>query len=159
MSAKELLINAIESNRIIDLLEGKNHLEIGYSSHFSNLAFPTDWIAIIEDGIYPLYREQSYDIKALFEGSIFSMLNGKAFDIYCAIGILYTQLKEEQQGRSPFSVNRDLLVEEARKTLIRNKEELKKCYEWQGRHEKEGMWRYIEKMNQGYKTYFNIEII
>lgn len=160
MEVDKLLLNAMQTNKFIEFLEGKDHMDIGHSSHFSNLAFPTDWAEILENGIYKLYKDGcKYNIKQIFEKSIIYMLDGKVFDVYCAIGIWYIQLKQETNSNSPFSLDRQLLVEKIKKSLVKNKEELVKFYEWQGRNEKEGMWGYIKKINQGCIAYYGFEIL
>lgn len=160
MEIDKMVISAIQSNKFIEFLEGKEHMDIGHSSHFSNLTTPTDWGDILRNGIYKLYKDGcGYDIKQIFEKAIIDMLDGKVFDVYCAIEIWYIQLKREKKGISPFAVDKELLVEKIKKSLIKNKEELVKFYDWQGRNEKEGMWGYLKKINQGCIAYYGFEIL
>ena len=130
------------------------------SSHFSNLPIPTDWPEILENGIYRLYKDGcEYDIKKIFEKSIIDMLDRKAFDIYCAIELWYMQLENEEDGNSAFNLDKELLTAKIRTSLTKNKAELTRFYDWQGRNEKEGMWGYIKRINQCCITYHGFEIL
>ena len=121
---------------------------------------PTDWGEIIGNGIYKLYKDGcKYDIKLIFEKSIIDMLDRKVFDVYCAIGIWYIQLRQEKKGDSPFDLDIELLTEKVRESLVKNKENLVKYYDWEGRNEKEGMWGYIKRLNQGCIAYYGFAIL
>ncbi|WP_443663755.1 hypothetical protein [Clostridium sp.] len=159
MDVEKLVLNAIQNNKFIEFLEGKEHMDIGHSSHFSNLPVPTDWPDILENGIYKIYKDGcEYDIKKIFEDSIIDMLDRKAFDIYCAIELWYMQFENEKNDDSPFTLNKELIVN-IRNSMSKNKKELERFYEWQGRNEEEGMWGYMKRINQCCETYYGFKIL
>ena len=160
MEVDKLLYKAIQDKKLIEFLEGKEHMDIGNSSHFSNTGYPTEWPNIISNGFYKLYKD-SPDLKIdlVLEDALLNMLLGDVFEIYCAINIWYIQIENERNNRSPFELKKQKFIDEIRKTLIRNRDKLLKYYDWDGRNEEEGMWGYIKRINQCCKIYFNVNII
>lgn len=158
MDVKFLTLEAVKNNKLYEFLEGKEHMEVGHESHFSNLFTPTDWVSILEDGIYEIYKENA-NIKNSFENVLKEMLKKDTYDIYCAVEIIYLQLKQENKGKSPFIIKREEIIPLLRLSLKKKEESLKKYYEWQGRNEDDGMWGYFKRINKGFISYFGLKII
>lgn len=160
MEVDKLLCKAIQDNKLVEFLEGKEHMDIGNSSHFSNTGYPTEWPSIISNGFYKLYKDNpKLNVNLILEDALSKMLLGDVFEIYCAINIWYIQIENERNQRSLFELNREKFIGEIRKTLLISREKLLKYYDWDGRNEEEGMWGYIKRINECCKLYFNIEII
>lgn len=158
MNTIEKIKDSIAHDKFIEFLEGKDHMELGYASHFSNLPCPTDWAEIIENGIYLIYQTDR-EIKRIFEKAILDMANMEIFDLYCSVGIFYFQLRQEKKGISPFNINKANILRTIKPALVENKSRLMNYFDWQGRGERNGAWDYIKKINEGCITYFGFTLI
>lgn len=158
MNTIKKIMDSVACGKFIELLEGKDHMEMGHSSHFSNLPYPTDWTEIIENGIYLIYQTDT-EIKRIFEKAILDMANMKIFDLYCSVEIFYFQLRQEKKNVSPFNIDKANILRAIKPALLENKYGLMNYFDWQGRGEREGAWDYIKKINKGCVTYFGLTLI
>lgn len=158
MNTIEKIKDSIADGKFIEFLEGKNHMEIGRASHFSNLLYPTDWAEIIENGIYFIYQTDK-EMKCIFEKAILDMADMGIFDLYCSVELFYFQLRQEKKEISPFNINREKILKKIKPALMENKYGLMNYFDWQGRGERNGAWDYIKKINKGCVTYFGLTLI
>lgn len=150
MNIKEKLIYALENGQMVEFLEGKNHLDICNNSHFANASTPTDYIRLIKEGIYELYNSGNSNITFEEECALEKMIQDDIFGIYCALDIIYIQLKFEYKNQAPFKINIEKLIPIIKSNIIEKKDELKKYYEWAGQIEKEGMYGYFLRLNDSF---------
>jgi len=156
---KELLLEALKQNELIDYLEGvgKYKLEL---DQWVNASAPTDWTKIIPKGIYKVYKENpELKVDILLEEALMEMLNRDAFDIYVAVSVIYFQFNREHRGDAPFVLNRDKLLTHVRKSLNVNEEKLKNYDSWEGKGKSNGIWEEMERFDTLCQNKWNFSII
>ncbi len=158
MNIKEIVKNAIEEKKFIDMLEGRSHCKIE-NSQLLNMTTPNDYIRILKEGIYEIYNGSEKTILEVLENSLVEMIHQDILGLYCALEIIYVQLKFEKKKESPFYINTDKVIPLIRKEIKNNKDKLIRYYDWAGRNEEDGMYGYFLRMNQAYQTYFGYTII
>ena len=126
MNIKENAKRAFESGELFEFLTGRN----GYDCPVIDVSIdvPTDWTRIIPFGIYALY-EESKDVNILneYQNAIIKAINGSAFDIWCAVNILFFQINQEMKKKSPFVIEKNV-YHDLKDRIISNEDELKKEY-------------------------------
>lgn len=136
--------------QMIEFLEGKNHLAICSDSHFANMSTPTDYIRIIKEGIYALYNSGNLNIVLEEERALKSMIQDDVFGIYCALDIIYLQLKFKNKNQASFKLEIEKYIPIIKLNIKEKKDELKKYYEWEGKMEKNGMYGYFLRLNNSF---------
>lgn len=108
------------------------------------VAVPTDW-SYVTAGIYALYRQcKDARIPALCKRDIESLLKREdPFSVWCGYNAAFPLLRNEREGRAPFSVMDDKMLGELRFALTQNREKLRTARIWQGANAPEGLWTQI----------------
>lgn len=88
--------DAIEEKEFIDMLEGKSHYKIE-NSQLLNMTTPNDYIRILKEGIYKVYNDSEKMILQVLENSLEEMIQQDILGLYCALEIIYVQLKFEKR--------------------------------------------------------------
>lgn len=71
---------------------------------------PTDWPRVIKNGIYEIYKESpNEDIVASYEKAIKRIIDSANTELWIAVNILYFQFDQENGGKSPFAINKDII--------------------------------------------------
>ena len=152
---------AIKNNEMVQLLEGKDgyHLENdSWASSWDSIRGPIDW-TIVVPLIYEAYEKTGDDdIRKMFEKALLTMLNGNAEDVFCGVAVLYFQILRESSDRSPFQVNRDLLLEQAREGIRKNENDFVHMKKWGGEESSEGLWKEVQRYRRLFLSKFNILI-
>lgn len=152
---------AIQNNDMVQLLEGKDgyHLENdSWASSWDSIRGPIDW-TIVVPLIYEAYEKTGDDeIRKMFENALMTMLNGNAEDVFCGLAVLYFQILRESSNRSPFQVNRDLLLEQAREGIRKNENNFVQIEKWGGEKSSEGLWKEVQRYRRLFLSKFNISI-
>lgn len=158
MNVKEMVKDAIEEKEFIDMLEGKSHYKIE-NSQLLNMTTPNDYIRILKEGIYKVYNDSEEMILQVLKNSLEEMIQQDILGLYCALEIIYVQLKFEKKKESPFCINTDKVIPLIQEEIKNNKDKLIRYYDWAGRNEEDGMYGYFFRMNQAYQTYFGYTLI
>ena len=159
MNIKNLLLEAVSKNEMIEFLEGKNGYRVNVSQ-FVPLNVPTDWTQIIPIGIYSAFLEKpKLKLDEMYEDAIIRMLEGDVFDIYVALSITHFQLLEEQSQTSPFRMNKDKILKKLREVIKVNEEYLRNYFEWSGAVYKDGMWGEVNRIDYLWREYLGISIL
>lgn len=148
---------AIKNNEMVQLLEGKDgyHLE---NDSWASISAPIDW-TIVVPMIYQAYEKtRDDDIRKMFEKALMTMLNGNAEDVFCGVAVLYFQILRESFNRSPFMVNRTLLLKQANEGIRKNENDLKQIKKWGGEKSSEGLWKEVQRYRRLFLSKFNISI-
>ena len=148
---------AIKNNEMVPLLEGKDGYYLENNS-WASISAPIDW-TIVVPMIYKAYEKTGDDdIRKMFEKALLTMLNGNAEDVFCGVAVLYFQILRESSDRSPFQVNRDLLLEQAREGIRKNENDFVHMKKWGGEESSEGLWKEVQRYRRLFLSKFNILI-
>lgn len=144
---KENAKKAFESGKLFEFLTGRNGYDLPVLD--AQVDVPTDWTRIIPHGIYALY-EESKDVNILneYQNAIIKAINGSAFDIWCAVNILYFQIDHEMMKKSPFVIDKNV-YHDLKDRIISNEDELKKEYPY-GKNN-QNMYEDICRLNHNFK--------
>lgn len=152
---------AIKNNEMIQLLEGKGgyHLENdSWASSWASISGPIDW-TIVVPLIYQAYEKTGDDeIRKMFEKALMTMLNGNTEDVFCGVAVLYFQTLRESSNRSPFNVDRALLLEQVKKEIRKNEKNFVQIRKWGGKESSEGLWKEVQRYRRLFFSKFNILI-
>lgn len=110
---------------------------------------PTDWTAIIPNGIYALYRNEALyreDIKKDFFEAIRKLIRGSDIEIWEAAYVVFFLLRSQARGTAPFNVDEDILTLFCRR-LDERKAFLAKNYQYDGKGFPNGLLGDIERLN------------
>lgn len=110
MDIENMLLNAINNNKMINFLRGEGEYMVE-ASQYAPEAGLTDVGKILSKGIYKIYVYND-NIKQKFEESLLQMLDMSDFDIYMVCLYLMSQLFKEKNGLSPFVLSKDLILKE-----------------------------------------------
>jgi len=121
---------------------------------------PTDWNRIIKHGIYALYNEKTnINVVDDFIDAIRQLLGKNALHVWIAYSVVWFQLYNEHNIKSPFQIITPDLLQEVKTALQNNTDELKTIREWQGTSENNGLWEDITKRNEVLHKEFGIVIL
>lgn len=144
--------SAFETGHVTDLISGKGDYAISTNRYVSAKVpndIPTDFDYVLRVCIYRYYK-QSMDqsIPEKFKDALIQMLNSKDVKtVWCAYTMLWFQCFNEAEGDAAFSIIDDKLITITHDALHTNKDELEKCFIWEGRKRENGLWGDIEKSN------------
>jgi len=156
---QKYMIESIKKNEFDSFLRGENHYDITNKGHLQNLETPQDYDLILKVAVYPLYESGEVKIDELLKDTLITMCREDAFGIYCAIEVFYSQLLYEKEGCSPFEIDRQQIAETMRIEIKNKKDELTKCFKWDGLRYDNGMYGYVLKMNAVFQEDFTLNIL
>ena len=100
--------NAIENNKIIDVLCGKAPYEMEIS-RFTSDVFPTDINEVLVNCIYH-QKSEIPQIDVIFQDALIEMISSEDLSkLYIAILYFDACVFQEEKGRASFSIDRELL--------------------------------------------------
>ncbi len=111
MDIENMLLNAINNNKMINFLRGEGEYMVEASQYAPDAGL-TDVGKVLSKGIYKIYVYNDQNIKQKFEESLLQMLDMSDFDIYMVCRYLMSQLFKEKNGLSPFVLSKDLILKE-----------------------------------------------
>jgi len=142
---KRLVEKAIKCDDMVKLLEGKDEYHCEYDFYGMCGADITDWSSLFYFGIYPLYNDGEYKcIPERIIEAIDKMCGGNIYDVYCAFRVYFLVIRKEIRDIAPFKIATQL-QSVVMNAVFENKEELKKCSDWEGWRQPEGMWGAIKR--------------
>ena len=96
------------NNDFYSLLKGENGYYVGLQ--FIPVDVPTDWCSIIPEiyNLYNNYEGRNNKILKLYEDTIDELIkNDDVKDKWIVYNILFIQIKMENNGKSPFKINKN----------------------------------------------------
>ena len=150
---------AVEENEIADLLQGKGIYQCP-PHRYLPAYIPTDFESVLKRGIC-LYYIDTKDKRIVdsLEKAIKDLCNGDAVQIWIAYTYLGFMSMIKYREGLPFEFDSEEIRKIVEKAVISNMEKLKKCKEWNGWNNEEGLWQEIERTNGVLKEKFNYTII
>ncbi len=101
---------AYENGELYEFLTGQKGYN--YPCPDAQVNVMTDWTRIIPNGIYPLYEENNdRGVIAKYEEAILQMCTNRewAMGVWAAAHIIFTQLSNEMEGKSPFRIKNEVI--------------------------------------------------
>ena len=121
---------------------------------------PTDWSAVIRFGLYDYYfLKKDRKIINMCRDSIIQLLNGEAFEIWCAYNICFFLLGNEYKKQAPFIIMDHNMIDRLKNALNSNAALLKTARIWNGKNLPEGLWTDICFSSKVLKMRYQIDII
>ena len=136
--------------------------ELGYCIRNNSLPadIPTDWSVMICFGVYDYYRlKKDSRIIDLCREAITELLNGGAFELWCAYNVCFFLLENECKNKAPFRIMDNNMVNRVKTALNAHADLLKKAKIWNGKTLPEGLWTDIVCSARVLKMKFNIDIV
>ena len=157
MKTNDIIFNAFVNGDLINVLRGAGDYSIGLDQQVS-ANVPTDWTRVL-----PLFYKYANEVglsqaKTMLEKAILDLLESNAEDLYIGMSVLYLQILREESDRSPFSINREKLLQTAANRIKECENELRKTKRWQGRYNPKGLLTEIERYQKLLKTKFGIDM-
>lgn len=156
---REALLLAIEEDELDEFLMGR-----GLYSFGDNPFLPGDSYLDLDNAMAEIYRY--YDeypekrIDLLLEKTMLDWLTwDSGIGVYAVFSFLSYQLMMEKEGKSPFKINKKLLISELRKNVPIYEKELKEDNEYEGAGLKEGLWEAMHNENEGNIDEYGIKIL
>jgi len=143
----KLTKQAFDNDEVVEFLSGEN----GYAcplNRFVPANVPTDFGRIINLGIYKFYDEtKNEEIVSKFKKAILYLLDGDAVQVWIAFMICWNQIRNEIKSIASFKVSTQDLINKLKKAIINNENNLRKCKEWQGWNQENGLWQEIVRIS------------
>ena len=146
---------AYEKNEFYEFITGRN----GYSVPVidAQVDVPTDWTRTIP-GIYDLYNETKDDkIIEAFQDAIRKAINGSCIDIWCACNTLFFHCDHEEDGKTPFIIDKSLR-RELRSIVIEKTELLRNTYYGYNKG-KSHVYNDILRLNNNFYDYHGCQLL
>lgn len=101
---------AFNNDEIYELLTGKKGYDVPLLG--VSIDIPTDWGAIVEDGIYQLYQnKKNKKIIEEYQKALLKMINNDDdTEVWMAAYIMYIQLEDQVKNKAPFNIDNNVLL-------------------------------------------------
>ena len=150
---------AVLEGEMYDYLQGNGDYKCPPNKYLPAY-IPTDFERILKQGICS-YCIDTKDEKIVndLEKAIKDLCNGDAVQIWIAYTYLGFMSMLKHRNGLPFEFNSEEIRKIVEKAVISKMEELKKCKEWNGWNNVEGLWQEIKRTNGVLKENYNYTII
>ena len=154
----ELVEKAYKSNELEKLFLGDTSYRFNNLKHIpANV--PTDVNSIIEQGLYPLYKNGASDIPKLVKKALENMLTLSPVAIWTAYSIIWSQYWNELEKCSPYTIVDDNLLNFCKDQIIKHSDTLKNCNDFVGQTNKIGLLGDIFRLDENFKHRFGVSIL
>lgn len=157
MDILEMLYKSIDRNEFIDFLRGDREYMVE-NSQYAPEAGLTDVGKILSRGVYKGYGE-SESIKTEFEQALFSMLNMSNFDVYIVCLYIMSQLFKEENGLSPFYIQKEEIISKLNKEIYKREDKIRDGIVYPSGYKNKAAWNEIEHFNNVCKEEYNISFL
>ncbi|MCM1159577.1 MAG: hypothetical protein NC300_12955 [Bacteroidales bacterium] len=143
----EVTKKAVEENEMAELLQGKGIYQCP-PDRFLPAYIPTDFTRVLHQGIY-VYYTNTKDKKAVekLEEAIKELCKGDAVQIWIAYTYHWFLVRTKMDNRIPFKYKDKKVGAVIAAAVISHEDELKKCKEWNGQNNPDGLWEEIRRTN------------
>lgn len=155
----ELTKQAFEKDEVVEFLQGFPPYTCPVN-RFVPANVPTDFERITRMAIYEYYKQtKNQKIIEKMKNALLELFEGDAVQIWIAYTMCWTQIYFEKKGIAPFHLADQELLDNVKSVLLRNKEELCLCKEWQGHARKNGLWDNINGMNNVMREKYGVDML
>ena len=159
MNIEQIVIESIKRKELYKVLLGEDKYKVDISP-FVGANVPTDWPNIMRGGIYKVYIEYpELNIAEELENTLCFLLDKGIFEIYASVSVLYFQIISEENGASPFKINRDKILNIIRSVLLKHQNEMYNYKKWMGEYYSNGIWGEFQRINNILNEDYAITII
>ena len=149
----ELTKKAVDNNELKKLFLGETGYEWGNLKHIPALVL-TDIGAILEHGLYVLYKKGNTDIPNELKTTVFTLLKGTPIEIWTAYSIIWHENWYNKHNRADFCIYDSEMKSALTSSINTNKVLLMSCKELVGKNLNEGLWEDIYRLeNNLYRKY------
>lgn len=159
MNIEQIIIKSIKRKELYKVLLGEDKYKVDISP-FVGANVPTDWPNIMRGGIYKVFNEYpELNIDNELENTLCFLLDKGVFEIYVSVSVLFFQIISEENGISPFKINRDKILNITRRVLLKNQNEMYNYKKWMGEYYSNGIWEEFQRINNILNEDYAITII
>lgn len=159
MNIEQIVIESIKRKELYKVLLGEDKYKVDISP-FVGANVPTDWPNIMRGGIYKVYIEYpELNIAEELENTLCFLLDKGIFEIYASVSVLFFQIISEENGASPFKINRDKILNIIRSVLLKHQNEMYNYKKWMGEYYSNGIWGEFQRINNILNEDYAITII
>ena len=138
---------AFRNKEMFEFISGRN----GYDCPVLDTptSVPTDWTAIIPNGIYRLYQTEissGEEIRNNFSDAVRRLIHGTDVELWEAAYVLFVQLKHEARGTAPFVLDEGI-IDAFNRRVDERKDALSTNYDFDGKQFPNGLFGDIERLN------------
>lgn len=159
MNIEQIVIESIKRKELYKVLLGEDKYKVDISP-FVGANVPTNWPNIMRGGIYKVYIEYpELNIAEELENTLCFLLDKGIFEIYASVSVLFFQIISEENGASPFKINRDKILNIIRSVLLKHQNEMYNYKKWMGEYYSNGIWGEFQRINNILNEDYAITII
>lgn len=159
MNIEQIVIESIKRKELYKVLLGEDKYKVDISP-FAGANVPTNWPNIMRGGIYKVYIEYpELNIAEELENTLCFLLDKGIFEIYASVSVLFFQIISEENGASPFKINRDKILNIIRSVLLKHQNEMYNYKKWMGEYYSNGIWGEFQRINNILNEDYAITII
>ena len=161
MTANEQLIivqKAVEKKDLKNLFLGAPEYNWGNLKHIpANVN--TDIGAILEQGLYILYRQGNFAIPEMLKAAVYELIDGTPAEIWTAYQIIWCQNWDIKHTQAAFSVVDSNILDVLKLSVESNQNALSACKDLVGWNLQKGLWEDIVRLEKNLKNKYGAGLI
>ena len=161
---------AFNNDEIYELLTGKKGYDVPLLG--VSIDIPTDWGAIVEDGIYQLYQNEKNKMiieeyqKALlkmiieeYQKALLKMINNDDdTEVWMAAYIMYIQLEDQVKNKAPFNIDNNVLLK-FKQAIVDNRYKLEHNQKYVGIGYPNGLMGDVERLDRNLLRHASVSLV
>ncbi len=151
-----MTFKAMQNDQFMNLLRGDGEYLLE-TSQYSPSAGLTDVSKILSRGIYKAFKQRD-GIKKKFEDSLIEMLDQTNFDVYMVCVYILSQLFKEENGLSPFLLEKKCILDKLHIEMEKRKEEIIGGITYPSGYINTKAWQELERFKIVCREEYHIEL-
>ena len=149
---------AFNNDEIYELLTGKKGYDVPLLG--VSIDIPTDWGAIVEDGIYQLYQnEKNKMIIEEYQKALLKMINNDDdTEVWMAAYIMYIQLEDQVKNKAPFNIDNNVLLK-FKQAIVDNRYKLEHNQKYVGIGYLNGLMGDVERLDRNLLRHASVSLV
>ncbi len=149
---------AFNNDEIYELLTGKKGYDVPLLG--VSIDIPTDWGAIVEDGIYQLYQnEKNKMIIEEYQKALLKMINNDDdTEVWMAAYIMYIQLEDQVKNKAPFNIDNNVLLK-FKQAIVDNRYKLEHNQKYVGIGYPNGLMGDVERLDRNLLRHASVSLV
>lgn len=149
---------AFNNDEIYELLTGKKGYDVPLLG--VSIDIPTDWGAIVEDGIYQLYQnKKNKKIIEEYQKALLKMINNDDdTEVWMAAYIMYIQLEDQVKNKAPFNIDNNVLLK-FKQAIVDNRYKLEHNQKYVGIGYPNGLMGDVERLDRNLLRHASVSLV
>ena len=149
---------AFNNDEIYELLTGKKGYDVPLLG--VSIDIPTDWGAIVEDGIYQLCRnKKNKKIIVEYQKALLKMINNDDdTEVWMAAYIMYIQLEDQVKNKAPFNIDNNVLLK-FKQAIVDNRYKLEHNQKYVGIGYPNGLMGDVERLDRNLLRHASVSLV